>query len=207
LLGTFRASLAYPQTLLFLGAYLLYNDGIQTVIALTAVYARQELGMGTGTIISAVLMVQFLAFFGALLLGALARYFGAKRVVLASLVLWTVAVVGAFFLQAGSVWQFYLLAAFIGVVLGGSQALSRSLFSHMIPEGQEAEYFSLYEISERGTSWLGPLLFGLTLQLTTSYRSALVSLVVFFVIGFVLLVFVNVRRAIVEAGNQPPERV
>jgi MFS transporter, UMF1 family len=127
--------------------------------------------------------------------------------VLASLVLWTGAVAGAYLLQAGEVWQFYLLGAFIGIVLGGSQALSRSLFSHMIPEGQEAEYFSLYEISERGTSWLGPLLFGLTLQLTTSYRSALASLVVFFAIGFVLLIMVDVRRAIVEVGNQPPEKV
>jgi UMF1 family MFS transporter len=207
LLGTLRASLTYPHTLLFLAAYLLYNDGIQTVITLTAVYAQEELGLNTTTIISAVLMVQFLAFIGALLLGALARYFGAKRVVLASLVLWTGAVAGAYFLQAGAVWQFYLLASFIGIVLGGSQALSRSLFSHMIPEGREAEYFSLYEISERGTSWLGPLLFGLTLQLTTSYRSALASLVVFFALGFVLLVIVDVRRAIVEAGNTPPERV
>src|SRR5215210_1055657 len=207
LLSTLRAARAYPQTLLFLGAYLLFNDGIQTVITLTAVYAKAELNLGIGTIISAVLMVQFLAFVGAILLGACARFFGAKRVVLASLILWTGAVAGAYFLQVGAVWQFYLLAAFIGVVLGGSQALSRSLFSQMIPGGQEAAYFSLYEISERGTSWLGPLLFGLTLQLTSSYRSALVSLVVFFVLGFVLLALVSVRRAIVEAGNQPPEKV
>src|SRR5919112_905666 len=99
LLGTLRASLAYPQTLLFLAAYLLYNDGIQTVITLTAVYAKEELELGTGTVISAVLMVQFLAFIGALLLGALARVFGAKRVVLASLVLWTSVVAGADLLQ------------------------------------------------------------------------------------------------------------
>jgi UMF1 family MFS transporter len=202
-----RASLAYPRTLLFLAAYLLYNDGIQTVITLTAVYAKAELGLSTGTVISAVLMVQFLAFVGALLMGALARYFGAKRVVLASLVLWTGTVACAYLLEAGVVWQFYLLGAFIGVVLGGSQALSRSLFSHMIPDGREAEYFSLYEISARGTSWLGPLLFGLTLQLTSSYRSALASLIVFFVSGFVLLAMVDVRRAIVEAGNRPPHRV
>jgi UMF1 family MFS transporter len=207
LLGTLRAARAYPQTLLFLGAYLLFNDGIQTVITLTAVYAKAELSMGTGTIISTVLLVQFLAFVGALLLGACARYFGAKRVVLASLILWTAAVAGAYFLQAGAVWQFYLLGAFIGIVLGGSQALSRSLFSQMIPGGQEAAYFSLYEISERGTSWLGPLLFGLTLQLTSSYRSALASLVLFFVLGFALLAMVDVRRAIFEAGNEPPERV
>src|SRR5919112_2420262 len=207
LLGTLRTSRAYPQTLVFLGAYLLYNDGIQTVITLTAVYGEAELRFGTGTIISVTLMVQFVAFLGALLLGALARFFGAKRVVLASLILWTGAVAGAYFLQAGAVWQFYLLAAFIGIVLGGSQALSRSLFSHMIPGGKEAEYFSLYEISERGTSWLGPLLFGLTLQLTGSYRSSLASLIVFFVLGFVLLTMVDVRRAITEAGNPPPERV
>ena len=207
LFATLRASRAYPQTLVFLAAYLLYNDGIQTVISLTAIYGEEELKFGTGTIISVTLMVQFVAFVGALLLGALARLFGAKRVVLASLVLWTGAVFGAYFLEAGVIWQFYILAAFIGIVLGGSQALSRSLFSQMIPSGREAEYFSLYEISERGTSWLGPLLFGLTLQLTGSYRSALASLVVFFVVGFVLLAVVDVRRAIVEAGNRPPEKV
>jgi UMF1 family MFS transporter len=207
LLSTLRASQAYPLTLLFLGAYLLYNDGIQTVITLFATYSAQELRFGTSTIISVTLMVQFVAFLGALLLGAFARFFGTKRVVLASLVLWTAAVVGAYFLEAGATSLFYVLAAFIGIVLGGSQALSRSLFSHLIPRGQEAEYFSLYEISERGTSWLGSLTFGLTLQLTGSYRSALASLVVFFIVGFALLAVVNVRRAIVEAGNVPPERV
>jgi UMF1 family MFS transporter len=77
----------------------------------------------------------------------------------------------------------------------------------MIPRGQEAEYFSLYEVSERGTSWLGTFTFGLTLQLTGSYRGALLSLVVFFVAGFVLLAMANIRRAILEAGNLPPELV
>ena len=92
-------------------------------------------------------------------------------------------------------------------MLGGSQALSRSLFSLMIPQGQEAEYFSLYEISERGTSWLGPLLFGLVLQNTGSYRSAILSIAIFFTLGLGLLIFVNVRRAIVESGNIAPEKV
>jgi UMF1 family MFS transporter len=207
LLGTLRAARAYPHTLLFLAAYLLYNDGIQSVITLSTKYGTQELNLELGTLVLAILMVQFVAFFGALLLGALARFFGAKKVVLASLILWTAVLVVAYSLQARAVLQFYLLAAFIGVVLGGSQALSRSLFSHMIPGGQEAEYFSLYEISERGMSWLGTLLFRLTLQLTDSYRSSIISLIVFFVVGFALLVMVNVRRAIVEAGNVPPERV
>jgi len=207
LFDTLRASRAYPQTLLFLAAYLLYNDGIQAVITLTATYGTEELEFEQSTLISAILLVQFVAVLGALLLGALARYFGAKRVVLASLVLWIASVVVGYFLEAEATLRFYLLAAFIGIVLGGSQALSRSLFSQMIPRGQEAAYFSLYEISERGTSWLGTLIFGLTLQLTGSYRSALVSLVIFFVAGFALLAVVNVRRAIVETGNLPPERV
>ena len=204
---TLRSARAYPQTLLFLAAYLLYNDGIQSVIALAATYGSVELELEQSALISAILMVQLVAFLGALVLGAFARLFGAKRVVLTSLILWTGVVAVGYFLQAGSTLQFYLLAALIGIVLGGSQALSRSLFSHMIPTGQEAAYFSLYEISERGTSWLGPLVFGLTLQLTGSYRSALISLIVFFVAGFALLAVVNVRRAIVEAGNPVPERV
>jgi UMF1 family MFS transporter len=104
------------------------------------------------------------------------------------------------------VW-FFVLASGIGLVLGGSQALSRSLFSHLVPPGKEAEYFSAYEVSDRGMSWLGPLLFGLTFQLTGSYRDAIISLVAFFVLGFVLLARVPVRRAIGDAGNPVPEKI
>jgi UMF1 family MFS transporter len=99
---------------------------------------------------------------------------------------------------------FFLLGAIIAVVLGGSQALSRSVFSLMIPAGQEAEYFSLYEVSERGTSWLAPLLFGLALQFTGSYRIAIVSLMIFFIVGLIILTRVDIRRAAVEAGNAAP---
>ncbi|MDQ3942165.1 MAG: MFS transporter, partial [Actinomycetota bacterium] len=188
-------------------AYLFYNDGIQSVILLSAVYGVSELEFEQSTIIVAILMVQFVAFAGALALGRLARAFGAKRVVLGSLVLWTLVVAAAYSLEEGATAQFFALAAFIGFVLGGSQALSRSLYSQMIPRGKEAEYFSLYEISERGTSWLGAVTFGTVNQLTGSYRAAILSLVVFFVVGFALLAAVNVRRAIAEAGNPPPERV
>ncbi len=95
----------------------------------------------------------------------------------------------------------------IALVLGGSQALSRSLFSQMIPKGQETEYFGLYEVSERGTSWLGPLLFGLAIQMTDSYRLAVLSVGVFFIAGLILLPLVDVRRAIAEAGNEAPDKV
>ena len=100
--------------------------------------------------------------------------------------------------------QFWVLGAAIAIVLGGTQALSRSLYSLMIPRGQEAEYFSLYEVSDKGTSWLGPLLFGLALQFTGSYRIAIVSIVVFFIAGMALLSRVNVREAAREAGNEAP---
>jgi MFS transporter, UMF1 family len=120
---------------------------------------------------------------------------------------WTVLVVGAYFLRAGAAIPFYLYAVAIALVLGGSQALSRSMFSRLIPRGCEAEYFGFYEISDSGTSWLGPLIFGLAYQLSGSYRSALVSLIAFFVIGFVLLLRVPLRGAIEQAGNVAPVRV
>jgi UMF1 family MFS transporter len=207
LAATLRRLRAAPATLVFLGAYLLFNDGVQTVISQSALFADAELGLAQDVIVVAVLIVQFVAVGGALLLGRLAGVFGAKRVVLASLVIWIGVLGYAYVLPPGAVGAFHALAACIGLVLGGTQALSRSLFSHMIPTGAEAEYFSAYEISDRGTSWVGALLFGLAVQVTGSYRVAILSLVVFFVMGFVLLWFADIRRAAAEAGNPAPQRV
>ncbi|MEV5604171.1 MFS transporter [Streptomyces sp. NPDC052299] len=206
-----RATLAdmrrHPLTLSFLLAYLVYNDGVQTVISQASVYGSEELGLGQSTLITAVLLVQVLAVAGALAMGRMARVHGAKRTILGSLVVWTLILVAGYFLPAGSPVFFYVLAAAIGLVLGGSQALSRSLFSHLVPRGKEAEYFSAYEMSDRGLSWLGPLVFGLAYQLTGSYRDAIISLVVFFVVGSVLLARVPLARAIAAAGNPVPERI
>jgi UMF1 family MFS transporter len=196
----------YPQTVLFLVAYLLYNDGIQTVIALASQFGQEELGLPISTLTSVILMVQFVALFGALAFNRVAEVLGTKRAIMVSLVIWTGTVTYAYgWLRTGG--QFFALGAAIAIVLGGSQALSRALYSLMIPKGQEAEYFSLYEVSERGTSWLGPLLFGLALQFTGSYRIAILSLSIFFLLGLVLLAFVNVREAVLEAGNEPPRRM
>ncbi len=204
-LGQTLASLkAYPLTLFFLIAYLVYNDGIQTVIVQAGVYADKELGLSQTVRVEAILLVQFVAFAGAFAMGRIAERIGAWRTVLGSLVVWTVALGLAYFLPAHRALLFMLLAALIGIVLGGSQALSRSLFSQLIPHGKEAEYFGLYEISSDGTSWLGPLLFGLIYQITHTYRVAIISLLIFFIIGFVALLAVPIRRAIVEAGNVPP---
>ncbi|MEU7056687.1 MFS transporter [Streptomyces sp. NPDC046197] len=207
LAATVRDMRGKPLTLAFLLAYLVYNDGIQTVISQASVYGSQELGLSQSTLITAVLMVQVLAVAGALGMGRLARTHGAKRTILGSLVAWTVTLAAGYFLPAGAPVWFFVLAAGIGLVLGGSQALSRSLFSHLVPPGKEAEYFSAYEMSDRGMSWLGPLLFGITYQLTGSYRDAIISLVAFFAIGFVLLARVPVRQAIADAGNPVPDRI
>ena len=204
---TVREMRAFPLTLWFLGAYLLFNDGVQTVISLSVTYAIEELGLEQSVLTGAILMVEVVAIAGALGMGRLAARYGARRTVLGALVAWIGVLVAAYFLQAGAVGQFYALAAVIGLVQGGTQALSRSLFSQLIPAGKEAEYYGFYEISDRGTSWLGPLAFGLTYQLTGSYRLAIVSLVVFFVAGFVALAALPVRRAVVAAGNTPPERL
>ena len=195
------------MTLLFIAAYLLYDDGIQTVISQSSVFATSELGLATSTVIVAVLVVQFVAMVGAYAAGLLAERLGAKRVVLGTLVVWVVVLAWAYVLPAGQSGTFLLLAVLIGLVLGGSQALTRSLYSHMVPAGREAEYFSFYEIADRGTSWLGSLLFGLALQFTGSYRLAIVSLLVFFVLGATLLLLTRVRVAIAEAGNPQPPRI
>ena len=197
----------FPLTLAFLGAFLIYNDGIQTVTTVAAVYGDKELGLSDTVLLLAILLVQFVAFAGAVWLGRLAGRFGAKRVVLGSLLVWLAVIGAAYLLQRDNPAQFFALATVLALVLGGSQALSRAMFSRMIPAGSEAEYFGFYEISDSGTSWLGPLLFGVVNQLTGSYRSALVSLVLFFVLGFIALAAVPVRRAIEASGNVAPARV
>ena len=204
LAGTLRDIRRYPQTLLFLLAYLLYNDGIQTVIALAAVYIEKELLLDTSVSISVILLVQIVAFAGALALGRLAARWGAQRVILNSLVVWGGILVVAYFLPQEQPLGVYGIAAVIGFVLGGSQALSRSLYSQLIPRQREAEYFAFYEISERGTSWLGTLTFALTYELSGSYRVAIVVLVVFFVAGGLLLRRVRVGDAIDAVGNPRP---
>ncbi len=204
LAATMRHLRGFPLTLAFLIAFLIYNDGIQTVTTVAAQYGDKQLHLSDTVLLVAILIVQFVAFAGAIGLGRLAERFGSKRVVLGSLIVWMACVGVGYFLQEGVIWEFFALAMVIALVLGGSQALSRSLFSRMIPAGVEAEYFSFYEISDSGTSWLGPLVFGLTYQNTGSYRGALFSLVVFFVVGFVLLLRVPVRRAVEAAGNEVP---
>ena len=192
----------YPQTLRYLISYWIYNDGIQTVIVVSSIFAAEELGAPTELLLGLVLMIQFVAFFGALSFGRLAQKIGAKRSIMISLLVWSGIVIFAYALLF-EIWQLFLLGFFVAIVLGGSQALSRSLFSQMIPTDHEAEYFGFYEITERSSAIISTFAFGLAVQLTGSQRVAIVTLIVFFVLGLLLLSRVNVKQAILDAGNDP----
>ncbi|WP_205472320.1 MFS transporter [Nocardioides sp. SYSU D00038] len=205
LAATFQEMRGYPKTLTFLAAYLFFNDGIQTVIYAASTYGSKQLGFSTSVLIATILVIQFVAFGGALLFGRWAQRHGSYRPIKWGIVAWMAIVVVAIFLPERNVALFLLVAVAIGLVLGGTQALSRSFFSLLIPRGREGNYFALYNACERGTSWFGTFLFGLVFQLTGSYRPAISVLIVFFVLGFVLLLRVDPRRAIRDAGNRVPE--
>jgi UMF1 family MFS transporter len=204
---TIKGLKAFPLTLFFLAAYLVYNDAIQTVINVSSIYGTEALKLSEDTLIITILLIQFLAFGGAMLLGRLAGWIGAKKTVLISLFLWVIIVLGAYQLPVGEAKPFMILGACVGLVLGGSQALSRSLFSQLIPKGKEAEYFGFYEISDKGTSWIGPLIFTVIFQATSSYRYGIVSVLIPFAVGLLLLFLVPMRRAILAAGNNPPHKL
>jgi len=198
-----------PETSKFLTSYLIYNDGIQTVIAMASIFAaapliRGGLELGQQTLISVILLIQFVAFFGALFWGKLASWIGSKQAIIVSLVIWSVVVIYAYGGMKGESrdTEFMILGAIIAIVLGGSQAISRSLFAQMIPKNKEAEFFSIYEISERGTSWLGTLVFGLAVTIFGNLRVAIFALIFFFVVGLLLLLFVNIRKAMEDARRE-----
>jgi UMF1 family MFS transporter len=153
------------------------------------------------------MVVQFAAIFGALALGYLAGKVGSSRVILGSLVIWVIALVIAYYTPVGAPLAFASVAGLIGFVLGGSQALSRSLFSQMIPRDKEAQYFGVFEIANRGTAWVGTAVFGIGIALTGSYRTSILVLVVFFILGGLLLWRTNIRAAIAEVGNPQPAKV
>jgi MFS transporter, UMF1 family len=139
------------------------------------------------SLVFAILIVQITALVGALFLGRLSNSIGAKKVILLTLVIWTVMVIITYALPSGQQNPYLVIAAGIGFVLGGSQALSRSLYSQVIPRSREAQYFSFYEISERGTSWLGTFAFGVAFGLTGSYRQSVLLIIAFFIRGWIVI--------------------
>ena len=184
----------YPSLLLFLLAFLFYNDGIQTIIVVAAIFAREELALSQGTILSCFLMIQFVAMPGTLIFGRLAEVYGPKRSLYLALVLFIIVTVFAYFMTTA--WEFWLLGFVIAIILGGSQAVSRSFFSSLIPKGKHAEFFGFYAISAKFASVFGPLTFALIIDLTGSARLSILSLTFFFIVGILLLSRVNTENEV-----------
>ena len=184
----------YPSLLLFLIAFLFYNDGIQTSIVVAAIFARKELGLSQGTIMACFLMIQFVAMPGTLLFGRLAERLGAKRSIYIALFFFILVTIYAYFIDHA--WEFWLLGFVIAIILGGSQAVSRSFFSSLIPEGKHAEFFGFYAISAKFASVFGPLLFAIIVDITGSARLSILALTIFFITGMALLTQVKTENAI-----------
>lgn len=207
---TLRELFGLKYTLLFLAGYLLYNDGIQTVILNSSIFLSQELFVSKGMesdstfLLGIFVVAQVCALIGAIAFERLSRIIGAKRTIIICLIIWSGICIFAYaFLQSFA--QAWIMAVFIGLVLGPTQALSRSLYSQMIPKSRESAFFGLYEISEKGTSWIGNLVFAIVVGSTGSYRNAILALIVFFIAGVVILMLTNTTRAIHAAGNLTPD--
>jgi UMF1 family MFS transporter len=188
LAGTLREVRRYRQLVIFLVAFWLYNDGIGTIIKLAAAYG-DEIGVDHNDMLIALILTQFIGFPCSLAFAALASRFGAKRSILVGLAAYILISVAGFFIQHA--WHFYALAAMVGVVQGGTQALSRSLFTTMVPKNRSAEFFGFFSTGEKMAGIVGPVLFGVIGQLTGSSRWGIVSLTVLFVAGAVLLTRVD----------------
>jgi len=194
-LSTGKKLLGFKQLLLFVLAYLFYNDAIQTVIGVSGAYAEETLNLEAQDIIILFLIVQFVAFGGALAFGALAGRVGAKSSIMWALLLWIGIATAAYFLPEGDPVPLWGLGVFVGFVLGGVQALSRSLYGTMIPEEASAEFYGFYSVFSKFSAIWGPLVFAIVSNATGSGRPAILSVVGFFVLGLVLLWRVDIEEA------------
>lgn len=191
---TTKKLLGFRALLLFVVAYFLYSNGINTIIAVTAVYAVDTLELATTEIVITFLIVQFVAFGGALLFGWLAGKIGTKTAIIVSLIIWIAITIAGYLLPVGKATPLYVLGAVVGLVLGGSQALSRSLYGSMIPEESSAEFFGFFTVFSKASAVLGTSVFALVSGVTGSGRPAILALLAFFVVGLILLMRVNVKE-------------
>jgi len=188
---TFRELRGFRQAFVFLLAFLIYNDGIQTIIKIATAYGT-ELGIGQGALITAILLVQFVGIPFSFLFGSLAGKIGAKPAVFLGLAAYTVISVLGYFMRTAT--HFFVLAGLVGMVQGGTQALSRSLFASMTPPHKSGEFFGFFSVFEKFAGIFGPLLFSAAIALTGSSRAAILSIIAFFVVGGALLAQVDVRE-------------
>ncbi len=200
---TFRRIRSFRELTKFLVAFLIYNDGIETVIVMASIFGADVLGMQTGEIILFFLMIQGIAFFGSLIFGFLADAVGNKRTVMISLGVWSLIVVWAF--RLGIIWdpksEFWILGVLAALVMGGSQAASRSLQGIFTPDGNSAEFFAFFGVSGKFASVFGPLIYGILIAITGSVRSGILSVLLFFIAGMAILWTVNEKKGMEEKQN------
>ena len=202
--GTFNEIRSYPDLSLLLAAYWVYNDGIGTIVKMATAFGAEQ-GIGLTHLIGALVVTQAVGVPCSYAFAAAAKRHGARTLILGSLAGYTLIAVGALFLRTAL--HFYLLAAAVGVVQGGAQALSRSLFAAMVPRHRAAEFFGFFGASGRLAGVVGPLVFGLTAQAAGTSRVGVASLVVFFVAGGLLLWRVDPAAGNAAGTGQPPVEV
>lgn len=191
LAGTFRNLRRYRELCVFLAAFWIYNDGISTIIKLAVAYG-DEIGLAPSDLMLALVITQFVGVPCALGFGVLGRRLGTKRAILLGLAVYMFICVFAFFIKTAT--HFYMLAILVGLVQGGTQALSRSLFASMLPKSLSAEFFGFFSTGAKFAGVLGPLLFGVVAQLGGSSRWGILSVMLFFLVGAGLLLCVNVTN-------------
>ena len=191
LFETFRELRGYKQAFLMLVAFLIYNDGISTIQKMATAYGT-ELGIERGSLIAAILIVQFVGIPFTFLFGMLAGKIGAKRSIFFGLLVYAGISILGYYMKTAT--HFFILAGLVGMVQGGTQALSRSLFANMIPRHKSGEFFGFYSVFNKFAGIFGPLLFSSTIHATGSSRNAILSVILFFFVGAAILLFVNVEE-------------
>ena len=198
LIRTSKELRGFREAFLMLVAFAIYNDGIQTMIKMSSIYGA-EAGIDANAQIAAYVVVQFVGIPFSFIFGALASRIGAKRSIYVALAIYVAISVLGYFMT--TTWHFFALAFLVGMVQGGSQALSRSLFARMIPKEKSSEYFGFFSVFEKFAGIAGPAFFALSVTMFGSSRTAVLSIILFFALGAIVLTRVNVAAGEAEAAT------
>lgn len=190
---TLRAIANNRHLFIFLVGFMLYNEGIQTVITMATIYGKEELKLSTPILMVTLFMIQLVAMVGSLAFGKMAGRIGTKRAIMITLVGWSGVVVYAYVMHSAV--EYMILGGIVGIVMGGSQALSRSYYGSMIPKSESAEYYAFYSVFTKFSAIWGPITFAVIRQVSGSARLSILSVIVFFIAGLTLLTFVNESKA------------
>jgi UMF1 family MFS transporter len=190
---TAKRAMQFRHLILFLLAYMTYNEGIQTVINMATIYGSNELHLPASALMFTLLIIQFVAIFGSIGFSKIADRLGTRRAIIFGLLIWSGVVVYAYFINSTK--EFFALGMIVGLTLGGTQALSRSYYGSMIPEDSSAEFFGFYTVFSKFSAIWGPWAFAAITYFSHSARTAIVSLITFFIVGLILLVCVDETKA------------